>query len=53
MKEYKYLLNIFSFRISFIKVFSFNLNTLTIRLERSINFSLDRRFFSIFFYFKL
>ena len=52
MKENN-LLNIFFFRTSFIKVFNFNLNILTIMLKRLKICSLDKRFFLIFFSIKI
>ena len=47
------LLNTFFFNISFIRVFNFNLNTLTMKLKRLKMYSLDKRFFLISFQLKL
>ena len=47
------LLNIFFFKISFMKVFNFNLNILIIKLNRSIINSLNNKLIIILIYFKL
>ena len=47
------LLNIFFFKISFMKVFNFNLNILIIKLNRSIINSLNNKLIMILIYFEL
>ena len=49
----KNLLNIFFFKISFIKIFNFNLNIRIIKLNRSIINSLNKKLIMILIYFKL
>ena len=49
----KSLLSIFFFKISFIKVFNFNLNIFIIKLNRSIINSLNKRLMIILIYFEL
>ena len=54
LKEMKEsLLNIFFFKISFIKIFNFNLNTFIIKLNRSIINSLNNRLMTILIHFEL
>ena len=52
-KMKKSLLNIFFFKISFIKAFNFNLNTFIIKLNRLIINSLNNKLTIILIYFKL
>ena len=47
------LSNSFFFNISFIRIFNFNLNTLTIKLKRLKIYLFDKRFFLISFQLKL
>ena len=52
-KMKKNLLNIFFFKISFIKTFNFNLNIFIIKSNRSIINSLNNKLIMILIYFKL
>ena len=47
------LLNIFFFKISFIKIFNFNLNIFVIKLNRSIINSLNNKLIMISIHFEL